>query len=244
LVGRIYNNINGLNKIIRHALSYNNNDIHWIDIHAAHPFLLMALYNDLPQSKEVLREKKEYHELWTKGQKNFYLNFSAIGGRVGSIGALKKMFLGKEGIYSRFRSKRKNYIDKVYSNHFPILDKRIETIKTVEYLPKDDFYWVGYPERLSKKRAQTAARNKDKKRQAPLPTEVLYSQLACINQRLESKLVIDIACKGYKEEFGKNAFALIMHDAIGVKVKHVRDIKRHLKKAFVEEVGKRPVFSS
>ena len=244
LVGRIFNNINGLNKIIRPALTYDGNAIHWVDIHAAHPFLLMALYNDLPQTKEVLDEKNEYYDLWVKGQRNFYLNFSGKGNRVGSIDNLKRMFLGTSGIYSRYRTTRKNYIDKTYADHFPILNMRIETIKTREYLSKDDIYWEGYQERLSKKRDQTRSRNKAKKQKSPLPTEILYSQLACINQRLEAKLVIDTACNGYWNEFGKNAFALIMHDAIGVKAKHVRDIKRHLKKAFVDEVGKRPVFSS
>lgn len=242
LVGRISNNINQLNKILRPALSYNNFDIHWVDIHACHPFLLLPLYNDIPQTKSVLKEKEEYFNLWVKGQKNFYLNFSNLGGKIGNVPMLKKMFLGKKGLYSRYRRIRKNYIDKVYSKSFPILNNRIEIIKTLEYLPKNDNYWEGYEERLNKKIAKTRAGNIKDKTDRPLPTEILYSQLAYINLRLESKLVIDTACKNFRDEQGEGAFALSMHDAVGVQLSRVRDIKRHLRKAFEGATGKRPKF--
>ena len=238
-VGRVSCNVNRLNKILRPALSYMNHKIYWVDVHACQPFLLQLLYDDIPSSIDVVRERKEYNLLWKKDTKNFYLNFSKLSDNVKGIKEVKGLFLGKRGLLSRYQDKRKNYVSRIMCDNFPILDKHIKIIKTTPYLPKRDEFWIGYEDRLKLKRRERLGKNKKDKRKIKLPTELYYQQLAYILQRLEAKTVIDTACNNFMQEFGKESFALTIHDGVGVQASRRWDIKRHLREAFIQVTGNR-----
>ena len=135
-VRRIACNVNLLNSIIRPCLSYKNKPIHWVDIHACHPFLLLAMYKDMDTTPAVTEEMEAYYKLWTTDTKDFYRNFAKLGGEEDTHKKLKKDFLGKTGLYSRYRAKRLNYIDKVYREPLPHYQPdKLEIIKTTRHLP-------------------------------------------------------------------------------------------------------------
>ena len=130
-VGRISCNINRLNKILRPALSYQGHKIHWIDVHACHPFLLQCLYDFIPETKQALAERKKYNNLFKSEDKNFYLNFLKLNSNDElDVSKIKNDFLGGRGLFSRYQKTRKHFVGKVYCDHFPILDKQMMIIKT------------------------------------------------------------------------------------------------------------------
>ena len=232
---RITCNVNQLERITRPYLSYHRFDIHWIDVHASHAFLLLALYDDIKGGGEAIAaEKNEYHRLWTTKEKDFYKNFAKLGSFKIEPDNLKNMFLGKHGLNAKYRPKRPSTISKIYRDNFPILEKQMRLVKTTKYLDDGDIFWKTYGKRLEKKR--TTAKNLNRWE----PTDILYGQLAYINHRRESEAVIQIAAKMMLDELGPTSFALTCHDALGVQRKRIPLAKKALNKAYIQVTGKRP----
>ena len=241
-IRRLNSNVGQFDRKLLPALSYKNQSIKWVDVQACHPFLLLALYKKYAGNDDVEKEKEKYRMLWASGCKDFYTNFSLLADKQEPRDKLKKLFLGKEGLYSRHREKRLYYIQKVYRDNFPILYGILSNIKTTKYLNVDDVFWETYSNRLAAKVTDTKSRSKSTGRYTPPPKDILYSQLAYVVLRLEAEVIIDKACMRLFEVNGKDCFAVTRHDCIGVQASKVKEVKKYIREAFVDVTGYRCYF--
>ena len=267
---RITSTVNLLSRITRPFLRYKGEKIHWVDINACHPFLLLSLYKDiwplratdeaykhvvhLLTERNIKAEQLKFYKLWTKfhiaieegkpkRRNDFYRSIIAMGGMSMTRDKLKATIM-QDFLYTAYRDKRLLSVGKVFRKEFPLLDAHMKHMKTTIVLPPDDYYWVNYDTRLETKRQQRKSRNKKTGRNAPLQEDILYSQLSFINMRLEAEAVIQIAAKELYNRFGNKSFALTLHDALGVQQKKIPFAKAALTKAFIQVTGKRPKFST
>jgi len=265
---RITSTVNLLSRITRPYLRYKGEKIHWIDINACHPFLLLSLYKDISPlrateeaykrvvhlltERKITAEYRKYYRLWTKfhmvshngkekRRNDYYRSIIEMGGLDMDRDKLKSTIM-QNFLYSSYRDKRLLSVGKVYRKEFPLLDAHMKHMKTTIVLPPEDHYWVTYDTRLEAKRHQRKSRNKKTGRNAPPQEDILYSQLSYINMRMEAEAVIQNAANGLLAKLGKNFFCLTLHDALGVQKKYIHYAKAALTKSFTDITGKRPKF--
>jgi hypothetical protein len=125
VTGRVFNNVTSLPKLLRPFLLLDGQPVIEIDVANCQPFLLLSLYEETDNyecekfKSEILSGK--FYEFLNNLQKHPYPE------REQAKNATYKRIL-----FGSLKQKRYNYY-KVFAAQFPILDKKIDEIKTPRY---------------------------------------------------------------------------------------------------------------
>ena len=253
-IGRCYHCYSNFPTRFRHRLTYKGAPIYQIDCKAAHPFLLIDLYNDAKAAPIALqREKKRYSARFSHNS-DFYFTVGKIGGIKRETPdqtdeqyrkMVKEMFWNY--IYDEYREEEleHNPFAQAYQKTFPILYRTIVEYKTELKFRKGTLVYLKLFEKLAMKRTglspEEAAKISIK--------NVLHIQLNYKLNRLEGEIMIKNVCrhlvhKGIEVE-GKviSPWFIPFHDAIFCQQYTVKPIKRLMREIWADKLQDNGAFT-
>jgi len=251
--GRVYHNYASFPRKFRHLLTIKGFPIRQVDAVAAHPFLLIKLYDEAEAPpQDVERERSFYNKRFSHNN-----DFYTTVGKFGNIprasegqgpdeyrSMVKGMFW--EFVYGKPKHPSRCSFTRAYEQLFPILMRTINKMKTTWVVGQNSLVFQKIEESWKKESRKRATAGKE-----PIPVEDFqYKQLSYLMQRLEGEIMIKGVChqlahKGIEVD-GKmvKPWFVPVHDAIWCQRYMVKPIKRLMKKMWFEKLGAKAAFTS
>lgn len=235
--GRVYSPLTSFPKAFRKHLRYKGAALNIVDIRAAHPWLLLYWYKKSKAHDVMIKREQEKYRSWFTDRKDYPSFYGRIGAASNSDkpdDVIKKEFFAF--LYGKVRTADSCPITKIYRKEFPILLETINWHKTNIYVDGDSesyLYLLGEYEKENAKRKKKGQTEKSLE-------DFAHIQASLENQRLEGDVMIGKVCVELSE---LGIWHAPIHDAIACQKRKVRDVKRVMKKEWLDVVGFEPHLS-
>jgi hypothetical protein len=251
--GRCYHDLCNLSEEVRHLVSIKGAPIWAVDASAAHPFLLMQLYDRARGlDHKIEAEKKKYSTRFSYNN-DFYSSVGELGKipRLNAAesdedyrGRIKGMFW--QFIYGEKKTVQQCPFTFAYQRLYPILLDTVNRLKSEWWMAKDSSAIERIQQKLKQDNRRRVKRGDE---ELPLSSKA-YKQLSYLVSQLEGEIVIkgvcnELATKGVQVK-GKmvKPWFIPLHDAVLCQQSMVKPIKQLMKRWCLEKTGDTAPFTA
>ena len=250
-VGRCYHNLTQFKKAFRYMLTVKGAPLWQVDAGAAHPFLLIKLYDRAEaHATNLERERKKYSTRFSHNS-DFYSTVGEFGkiARESAKQTDEDYRLMVKGMFWEFIFGKPNRPDEceftqAYQRLFPILLRTINTMKTSWVVGKKSIEFKKIEEKWKRRNAKL---KREERPEIPL-TDMQYVQLSYLMQQLEGDIMIKGVCRHLVHEGlvvdGKlrKPWFIPLHDAIWCQRYAAKPLTKLMKEYWHKETGAIPAF--
>ena len=257
--GRCYHDLARMSEEVRHLLTIKGAPIWAVDASAAHPFLLMKLYDRARGLEHKIEAEKKKYSTRFSYNNDFYLSVGQLGKipRLSDAeidedyrGRIKGMFW--TFIYGEKKDVHECPFTHAYQRLYPILLDTVNILKTDWWVDKksDTFKRIEQKWKVDNRKELKRAEKNGKDFDPPPLSSKAYKQLNYLISQFEGEVVIrgvcnELAHKGVEVKGSViKPWFIPLHDAILCQQYMVKPIKQLMKKWCLEKMGDTAPFTA